>query len=177
MAVWGAPTSHGNDTANAIEGALMMRTTLAEMNKGRGKDPKKPLIRIGCGINTGPVLAGQIGSTERMEYTVIGDAVNLASRVETLNKPFATDILISADSYALVKELYEVEAMPPIMVKGKSEPQVIYAVLGKKGDPKCLKSLADLRTSLGVADPGKLTAPSEEEVKYKVITDKTKKGG
>ncbi|MBN1647867.1 MAG: HAMP domain-containing protein, partial [Spirochaetales bacterium] len=80
MAVWGAPVSAGSpaeDALNAIKAMLMMRRSLYEFNKGRGSDDK-PLIRIGCGVNTGPCIAGQIGSEKRMEYTVIGDAVNLA---------------------------------------------------------------------------------------------------
>ena len=104
MAVWGAPVSYGNDTQHAIDCALMMRNELIAFNRGRG-GAKRPIIHIGCGINTGEVLAGQIGSEERMEYTVIGDAVNLASRIEALNKPFGTDILISEDAYRLVPNI------------------------------------------------------------------------
>jgi adenylate cyclase len=100
MAVWGVPASHGNDTENAVNGALAMRQALKEFNTKRG-GPGKPIIRSGAGINTGDVIAGQIGSEERMEYTCIGDAVNLASRIESLNKPFKTDILISEYSYGL----------------------------------------------------------------------------
>jgi adenylate cyclase len=102
MATWGAAFSRGNDAENAVNGALMMRKALLKFNEGRGGD-KKPIIKIGCGLNYGPVVAGQIGSSDKMEYTVIGDAVNLASRVETLNKPFGTDILISEDLYMIVK--------------------------------------------------------------------------
>ncbi|MDC7241006.1 MAG: adenylate/guanylate cyclase domain-containing protein, partial [Spirochaetales bacterium] len=94
MAIWGTPISHGNDAENAVNGALQMRTALRKFNQGRGGD-RKPIIRIGCGLNSGDVLAGQIGSNDRMEYTVIGDAVNLASRIEALNKPMGSDILIS----------------------------------------------------------------------------------
>ncbi|HOS38785.1 MAG TPA: adenylate/guanylate cyclase domain-containing protein [Spirochaetota bacterium] len=168
MAVWGAPISHGNDTANAVNGALMMRNELMGFNRGRGGD-KKPIIKIGCGINTGPVLAGQIGSDERMEYTVIGDTVNLASRIEALNKPFGTDILISEDSYAIVKDLFVCEPMQKIKVKGKSEPQQIYAVLGRMNDPSAPKSLDDLRAMLGIEMKGKPDAAPEEEVKYEII--------
>ncbi|WGK70146.1 adenylate/guanylate cyclase domain-containing protein [Candidatus Haliotispira prima] len=148
MAVWGAPISHGNDTESAIDSALMMRFALEHFNQGRGGD-KNPIIKIGCGINTGPLISGQIGSEDRMEYTVIGDAVNLASRIEGLTKPFGADILISADSRALVKGIYHLAKMPPIMVKGKVDPVNIYAVLGRCDDPKAFQSLDQLRKYLG----------------------------
>ena len=168
MAVWGAPVSYGKDTENAINGALMMRLELMQFNKHRG-GPKKPIIKIGCGINTGPVLAGQIGSEERMEYTVIGDTVNLASRIETLNKPFGTDILISDDTYRLVRGVYRVEAMQKIKVKGKVEPQQIYAVLGRMDDPTAPKTLEELRGMLGIDMKGKPEEPVGEEVKYEIL--------
>ena len=168
MAVWGAPVSYGNDTENAINGALMMRQQLLEFNRGRGGD-KKPVIRIGCGINTGPVLAGQIGSEERMEYTVIGDTVNLASRIESLNKPFGTDILISQDTYSIVKGIYRVEPMQKIKVKGKAEPLQIYAVLGRMDDPAAPKSLDELRRLLGIDMKGKPEVPAEAEIKYEIL--------
>ncbi|HEY1406333.1 MAG TPA: adenylate/guanylate cyclase domain-containing protein [Spirochaetota bacterium] len=169
MGVWGTPISHGNDTANAVECALRMRDSLIDFNKDRG-GPKKPLIRIGCGINTGPVLAGQIGSQDRMEYTVIGDAVNLASRIESLNKPFGTDILVSEDAYQLVKDLFVVAPMEKIMVKGKKDPQQIYAVLARKNDPQGIKTLSELRSLLGV-DEKKLEKfdPMKEEKKYEFV--------
>jgi adenylate cyclase len=149
MAVWGTPVSKGNDTENAINGALLMRSALLEYNKGRG-GPKKPVIRIGCGINTGSVLAGQIGSQNHMEYTVIGDAVNLASRVESLNKIFGTDILISEDSRNLVKNIFHLEPMRPITVKGKIQPQNIFAVIGRTDNPAHPQSLKEVRELLGI---------------------------
>ncbi len=148
MAVWGAPVSHGNDTENAINSALMMRSALEKFNRGQGGD-KKPIIKIGCGINTGSLVSGQIGSENRMEYTVIGDAVNLASRIEGLTKPFGADILVSEDSYALVGDLYHTAEMPPIMVKGKSDPVKIYAVLGHRNDPHAFTHIDELRQYLG----------------------------
>jgi len=169
MAVWGTPISRGNDTANAVEGALMMREALKKFNKGRGS-AKKPVINIGCGINTGPVLAGQIGSHDRMEYTVIGDTVNLASRIESLNKPFCTDILISSDSYNLVKDIYLCEPMEKISVKGKKDPQQIYAVISRKNDSNGPKTLKELREYVGIKYvPLKSFDPNGKEEKYAIV--------
>jgi len=173
MAIWGAPISHGNDTENAINGALIMRRALIEFNRGRGSE-KKPVIKIGCGINTGPVLAGQIGSHEKMEYTVIGDTVNLASRIESLNKPFGTDILISRDSYLLVKDIFLVEPMKKIKVKGKAKPQQIYAVLKRQDDADGPGNLRELRKLVGIEYTNSKASQKdelddEEEVKYEIL--------
>ncbi len=172
MAIWGAPVSRENDTENAINGALMMRQELIEFNKGRGGD-KKPIIKIGCGLNTGDVLAGQIGSEDKMEYTVIGDAVNLASRIEALNKPFGTDILISTETYREVREIFKVEPMQKILVKGKEEPQQIYAVLGRNDDPNSPNSIEELRQILGIDMKGKpsIEDTNKSEVKYEIIEE------
>jgi len=167
MAVWGAPLSTGNDTENAIDAALAMRTKLIEFNKNRGGD-KKPIIKIGCAINSGPVLAGQIGSDEKMEYTVIGDTVNLASRIEALNKPFGTDILITHDSYFIVENVYEVVEMKKIKVKGKKDPLQIYAILSRKDDSYGPKSLEELKYIL----KNEITSNEislDEEVKYEIL--------
>ena len=160
MAVWGTPISRGNDTENAINSALLMRDELIAFNRDRG-GARKPVISIGCGINTGIVLAGQIGSENRMEYTVIGDPVNLASRIEQLNKPFGTDVLISEDSYRLVRDIFAVEKMRQIKVKGKMEPQQIYAVLGRMDDPNRPKSLREMQDRIGIDVS---TLQSDEEV-------------
>jgi adenylate cyclase len=154
MATWGAIRSSGNDSLDAVEAAVRMRERLLIFNKGRGS-VKKPIIRIGCGINTGYVIAGQIGSSDKMEYTVIGDTVNLASRVESLNKESGTDILISEYTYDDVKSKFNTVSMGEIKVKGKLKAQKIYAVLGRKGDPKCPKTLADLRKHVGIPTPDK----------------------
>lgn len=176
MATWGAILSKGNDTENAINASLLMRKELINFNRDRGGS-RKPLIKIGCGINTGPVLAGQIGSEARMEYTVIGDAVNLASRIESLNKPFGTDILISEDAYEIVKEIFSVEKMQTIKVKGKEAPQQIFAVLGRYDDPSRIKTLDELRVLLGM-EPQPFNRRSsdsdsleEGEKKYEIIKE------
>ncbi|MCG6168285.1 HAMP domain-containing protein [Leptospira sp. FAT1] len=173
MATWGAAKTSDQDAVNAVNGALMMREALLRFNQGRGGD-KKPIIKIGCGLNYGPVIAGQIGSEQRLEYTVIGDAVNLASRVEALNKPFGTDILITQDLLDHVPGLFNVEKMQSIKVKGKSEPQVIYAVLGRKDDPNCPKNIEELRNRIGIVWEPPKKEKSEggepgEEVKYEIL--------
>ncbi len=170
MAVWGAPESAGSPAAdawNAVVGALMMRTELYKLNQKRKKEGKDP-IKIGCGINTGSVVAGQIGSDVRMEYTVIGDAVNLASRTEALNKPFQTDILITENTYKLIGKKLIVEEMPSVHVKGKEDAIKMYAVVNIKG-VKGVQTLAEVRNLMGFHDIDKSQVNTdEEEKKYKI---------
>ncbi|RHX86099.1 adenylate/guanylate cyclase domain-containing protein [Leptospira stimsonii] len=149
MAVWGELGHTEFDTEKAIQAALDMRKSLVQFNKNRGTD-KKPKIFIGIGINTGEVIAGQIGSEDRLEYTVIGDTVNLASRVESLTKVFGADILITGNSYEKVKGIFTVEKLKPIKVKGKKSLQTIYAVLGHSKDKNCPKNLKELRKQIGM---------------------------
>ncbi|MDR2257603.1 MAG: HAMP domain-containing protein [Treponema sp.] len=160
MAIWGVPVSTGNPARDAlacVRSALMMRIALQEYNQTRGSG-NRPHLKIGCGINTGDVVAGQIGSKERMEYTVIGDTVNLASRTETLNKPFCTDILITENTWNLVKDYVITEEMPGVTVKGKAAPVRMFAVvnlrINKPGfpQPKPL-NLAQVREELGLGAP------------------------
>ena len=178
MAVWGAPISDGSpaqDALNCVRAALMMRSALLEFNKGRG-GVKKPIIKIGCGINTGPVIAGQIGSNQRMEYTVIGDAVNFASRTESLNKPLGTDILITENTYNLIKDHVLVEQMPSVTVKGKEKPVSMYAVVNMPrvtdipgAGPDGPKTMAEVRELLGIPVPDYAKVNlDEEEKKYKI---------
>jgi adenylate cyclase len=157
MAHWGTAYTTGSarkDAYNCISAALMMRRALIRMNKNRkSNDPSNPRIRIGCGINTGIVTAGQIGSDVRMEYTVIGDPVNLASRIESLNKPLGTDILISEDTWRLVKKRFVTEEMPSVTVKGKEKPIRIFAVINFARSNKGPRSLAKVRRLLGIRSP------------------------
>ena len=180
MAVWGTPVSKGNDAEHCINAALLMRKSLIEFNRSRGGE-KKPKIMIGCGINSGAVLSGQIGSNERLEYTVIGDTVNLASRVETLNKPFRTDILISEETYNRVKELFYCHPMQKIKVKGKEDAQQIYAVLGSRSDPTAPKTIGEMRELVGIPrlpDDSDVAQnqefKDEGEVKYEILQERRK---
>jgi len=170
MAVWGAPETSGSeagDAWNAIKASLMMRIALYHFNQKRIKEGKNP-IKIGCGINTGPVVAGQIGSEGHMNYTVIGDTVNLASRTEALNKPFATDILITENTYRLVKDKIIAEEMPGVHVKGKTNLIKMYAVVNAVG-VKGPKDIHELRKFLGWDEPNlDKVSTDEEEKKYKI---------
>lgn len=171
MATWGAVSSHGNDTENAVNAGLMMREALLIFNESN-EARNKPIAKFGCGINTGDAISGQIGSERKLEYTVIGDAVNLASRIEALNKPFGTDVLISQDAYEEVKDIFKVEPMPAIKVKGKTEPQTIYAVIGRLDDPDCPDSYDQVRKRCGIDAPkAKMGGEfqEEKEEKYEVL--------
>ena len=148
MAHWGAIGGQGNRSENAVNAALAMRKALLAFNKQH--KGRFPLAKMGIGISTGPVISGQIGSEQRLEYTVIGDIVNLASRIEALNKPFATDLLISENTANEVKGIFKLLPMPTVKIRGKEKPQRIYTVLGRKDDPECLESLAKLRILLGI---------------------------
>jgi len=172
MAHWGTAYTSGSpaqDAINCVTAALMMRRAVYDMNKKREKDdPGDPPIRIGCGINTGIITAGQLGSDMRMEYTVIGDPVNLASRIESLNKPLGTDILISEDTWDLVKKQFITEEMPSVTVKGKEKPVRIFAVINFAGE-KRPKNLADVRWLLGIEAPDTANVDlNADEKKYKI---------
>jgi adenylate cyclase len=181
MAHWGTAYTTGSaehDALNCVRTALLMRVALLDMNRKRGPDdPANPVIRIGCGINTGIVTVGQIGSPERMEYTVIGDAVNLASRTEALNKALGTDILITEDTWNLVGKHLITEEMPSVEVKGKEKPIRMFAVVNLKVTKKNMEqprpwTLAELRNMLGIAAPdlSKVDTNAEEK-KYKISSD------
>lgn len=129
MAVWGVPLSKPGDVERAIRACLGMRASLGELNAELINEGIKPL-KIGMGLNFGPLISGNIGSEERMEYTVIGDTVNTASRIESLTKEFGTDLLISREVLEQVGGKFVVEKAHEAKVKGKSEPLAVYKVHG-----------------------------------------------
>jgi adenylate cyclase len=131
-----------------------MRKELYFLNKmRRAGDPANPFINIGCGISSGTVTAGQLGSDKRMEYTVIGDPVNLASHIERLTKTHAIDILISEDTWKLAGDKFICEEMPSLTVSGKTKPVRIFAVVNFLGEVKGPKTLNDVRSLIGVESP------------------------
>ncbi|MCL2800623.1 MAG: HAMP domain-containing protein [Treponema sp.] len=173
MAHWGTAYTVGSarkDAFNCVKAALMMRKALYFMNKERkAGDPANPFINIGCGINSGIVTAGQLGSDQRMEYTVIGDPVNLASRIESLTKPLGVDILISEDTWRLIGDLFLTDEMPSVTVKGKSKPVRVFAVINFAGEPKGPQSIDEVRSLLGVDVPDLEEIDlNADEKKYKI---------
>jgi len=127
LAFWNVPTRHEEHAAAAVRAALDMRKVLAELNAARaavGADP----IHIGVGIHTGVVAAGMLGGAEQHEYTVIGDAVNVASRVEGLTKAYGVDVLVSERTWELVKDRFACVRKGEDQVKGRTERVVVYAV-------------------------------------------------
>ncbi|MCL2793383.1 MAG: HAMP domain-containing protein [Spirochaetaceae bacterium] len=177
MAHWGTAYTSGSserDAYNCVRAALLMRKALYEMNKARRKgDPSNPPIAIGCGINTGVITAGQLGSDMRMEYTVIGDPVNLASRIESLSKVFGADILISENTWNLVKKYFITEEMPSVTVKGKEKPVRIFAVINFSNIDKGAKTLADVRKLLDIKAPDLANVDvNANEKKYNIGKEK-----
>jgi adenylate cyclase len=131
MAVFGAPVPHPDDPLHAVKAALEMRARLQKINvafKARGL----PELRTGIGLHSGRVVAGNMGHTERMEYTVIGDAVNLASRLEGMTKELQCDVILSEDLFQQVEPHVVVEPLRKIKVKGRDQEVMVYRLIGLK---------------------------------------------
>ena len=125
MAVFGAPLSKGNDAAGAVRAAIEIQRLLAERNRDAA-EREWPELRVGIGVNTGIVTAGNIGSPKRLDYTVIGDAVNTASRL--MSNALGGQILISLDTAAEIGGDVDMKPLAPLMVKGKSAPIQVFEV-------------------------------------------------
>jgi adenylate cyclase len=132
MAFWGAPIPQANHTYLACKAALEMMVELDRLN-AMWKAEKKPPLDIGIGVNSGDMIAGNMGSTSRMDYTLMGDNVNLGARLEGTNKMYGTHVIISEYSYEFLKE-YDcvVRELDLIRVKGKAKPVRIYELLDLK---------------------------------------------
>ena len=128
MAVFGEPIQDENHSINAVKCGIEMLDKVKELDK-KWKAEGKPEIKIGVGINTGEVFIGNIGSIKRMEYTVIGDTVNIASRLESYNKTYKTQILISSTTYENAKDLIEVNKIADVEIRGKVNKMDIYEVI------------------------------------------------
>lgn len=129
MAFWGAPLPHENHAKSAVKTALLMSHRLRECN-AEWKKLNYPEIKIGIGLNTGEVVVGNIGSHDRFDYTVIGDNVNLASRLEGLTKFYGAGIIVSETTAAAVGDEFVLRQIDCVAVKGKMQGIKIYEIMG-----------------------------------------------
>jgi adenylate cyclase len=129
MAFWGAPTPNDRHAVDACAAALEFRSRLGQRCAEPGGDRGVPL-RMRVGINTGRMLVGNIGSNERLSYTVIGDAVNVASRLEAVNKRYGTEILIGEDTRAAAGDAILVRRLDWVAVYGRVQGLAVYELLG-----------------------------------------------
>ncbi|MEL6351215.1 MAG: adenylate/guanylate cyclase domain-containing protein [Cyanobacteria bacterium J06627_28] len=139
MAVFGAPLPLENHAWSAIRSALDMRQRLVIFNQVR-RNQGQPELRIGIGLSSGEVVSGNIGSQRKMEYTVIGDGVNLSSRLESITKQYGCDIVLSEHTYKRCEERIWVRELDLIRVKGKLEPVKIYELIGDRTMPLDVKT-------------------------------------
>ena len=132
MAIFGAPRGDPNHASLACFAALDSQSELAKLRE-QWKAEGQPEIRARIGINSGWLVVGNMGSQARMEYTVMGDAVNLASRLEGANKFYDTLILLGPRTYELAARDIEAREVDRMRVKGKQEPVVVFELLARKG--------------------------------------------
>ena len=133
MAVFGAPLPSGRDPANAVDCAISMMAVLGRLNETR-RDRGQADLSIGVGVATGEVIAGTIGSPKRMDYTVIGDSVNLSSRLQALTKPYKVGIIICEATAAAIQTEYRVRELDLIRVRGRQKPEKIFQLFSDQTD-------------------------------------------
>ena len=128
MAAFGLPIAHEDDEDRAVRAAIEMIRGCRKYSEERVKRGQKP-VSMGIGLNTDMVVSGNIGSTRRMDYTIIGDGVNLASRLESACKAYSAEILISESTHRRLRGTYRMREIDRVVVKGKTEPVGVYEVL------------------------------------------------
>lgn len=128
VAFWGAPVMLEDHHHKAVAAAIQMKKQLRQFNREH-EGSHFPPFHIGIGIHTGEVILGNIGSTKKLDYTVIGDSVNLTSRLEGLTKTYGCEVIVSQDTYAHIKDRICCRKLDNVMVKGKKKPIVIYEVI------------------------------------------------
>ncbi len=152
MAIFGLPLAHDDDEDRAVRAAISMLKELARWNVLRVAEGKKA-VDIGVGLNTDNVISGNIGSPKRMDYTVIGDGVNVAARLEGACKFYSAHILMSEYTYARLRGTYRIRDIDRVVVKGKSEPVGVYEALDYHDEstfPNMTEVLGHFRDGLGL---------------------------
>ncbi len=137
MAVWGDTHSKGieADAQRAVTAALQMRAALVKLNARWKENPDRNKLSIGVGVNHGEVIVGNVGHPQRMEFTVLGDGVNLAARLESATKQFHTDILVGEQVEKLTRELFVYRMVDLMTVKGKTKPVEVFSLLSDRSLP------------------------------------------
>src|SRR5437588_4318738 len=152
MAVWGNVRSLGmaQDAKNCARAALGMRRELRQLNQ-RWRDEGRMGLGMGIGINQGEVIVGNVGSQERMDPTVIGNSVNIASRLEGLTRIYGVDILVGATAAELARDEFHLRSIARVQVKGKTKPVDVFTLIGARNedvDPQFLKWLESYEEGL-----------------------------
>ncbi len=150
MALFGAPVAHENDPERALRAALAMRAALAAFNAERELE-----LALHFGINTGLVVAGGLGAQGRQEYSVMGDTVNVAARLEDISRP--DEILVGPTTYRFTAPLFEFDALPSVALKGKRAPLAVYRLRELKAERGSLRGIAGMSAPL-VGRAGPFTA-------------------
>jgi class 3 adenylate cyclase/energy-coupling factor transporter ATP-binding protein EcfA2 len=141
MALCGAPVAYEDDAERALRAALEMMDALAAFNRANGTE-----LGLHLGINTGLVIAGEIGGRDRRDYSVMGDAVNLAARLEEAS--VTGEIFVGPATYRRTQPLFDFESLPPLTLKGKEAPVEVHRLLGAKAAPKPTRGIEGLRAPL-----------------------------
>ena len=139
IAFFGEPVPFKDHAVRALRASLDMRLALSDLQKQWEKEGRPSQIEMGIGINSGEVFVGLLGSEKRINYTVIGDNANLASRLQDLTKTYAWPILISESTHQQVKDEFDTEFADAVTVKGKTQAVNVYKVIGRKGAPESEK--------------------------------------
>lgn len=168
IAFWNAPVDQPDHADRAVRAALDCQAKLTELRPAfRERSGKDLFMRIG--VNTGPVVVGNLGSHERFDYSMLGDAANLASRLEGVNKEFATPILISGMTLAAMLRPVPVRPLSPVAVVGRKEPVAVYEPLGEERARREAHDLGDFADALHLFSRGEFHSAKE---RFEAVADR-----
>lgn len=153
MALFGVPKSTGSDAQNAVQAGFAMLQALDMLNGDREKEGRTP-FRIGIGLATGEVVAGLLGSPERMNYTVMGNSVNLSARIESLTSHYGAQLLVCSETYKHLNPTYRSRLIDKIRVKGQQTPSALYEILYGVAPEKEAEWLAAYAAGLSAYEAG-----------------------
>jgi adenylate cyclase len=162
MAFWNAPMDQPDHAARACATALDMVQRLHEL-RAQWKERGNPQLDLGIGINTGPMVVGNMGSRDRLAYTVLGDAVNIASRLQGVNKDYGTRVLVSEATMKAAGESFTYRYLDRVQVKGRTEPLAVYEVVSYRNqlDPETTAMLELYAKGIELYHAGQWTDASD----------------